>query len=99
MLFPRIKVETALSLTFWVHRPALAFFAFAIQVKFMRGKGFRYMHLKSILLGGALAANLFAASAMAEDCPGNPDAMGVSRTIVIDPKEMPTLGGHQYNSR
>ena len=65
----------------------------------MWGKGFRYMHLKSILLGGALAAGLLAGPAMAEDCPGNPDAMGVSRTIVIDPKEMPTLGGHQYNSR
>ncbi len=35
---------------------------------------------------------------MAEDCPGNPEPMGVSRTIVIDPKETPTLGGHQYNT-
>lgn len=68
----------------------------------MRGKGIQYMRLKSILLGGAFAASLVAASVAAvhaEDCPGNPDAMGVSRTIVIDPKETPTLGGHQYNSR
>lgn len=69
----------------------------------MRGKGIHYMRLKSILLGGLFAASLAAASlspaAHAEDCPGNPDAMGVARTIVIDPKETPTLGGHQYNSR
>jgi len=65
----------------------------------MRGKGFQFMRLKSILFGGAFATCLVAAPAIAEDCPGNPDAMGVSRTIVIDPKETPTLGGHQYNSR
>jgi peptidoglycan/xylan/chitin deacetylase (PgdA/CDA1 family) len=65
----------------------------------MRGKGFQFMRLKAILFGGALAASLLAGPSMAEDCPGNPDAMGVSRTIVIDPKEMPTLGGHQYNTR
>lgn len=61
------------------------------------------MRLKSIVLGGAVAASFVAVllppAVHAEDCPGNPDAMGVSRTIVIDPKEMPTLGGHQYNSR
>lgn len=61
------------------------------------------MRFKSVLLGGVFAACFVAAQipfvAMAEDCPGNPDAMGVSRTIVIDPKETPTLGGHQYNSR
>jgi len=60
------------------------------------------MRMKSILLGGALAASFSAAlslPATAEDCPGNPDAMGVSRTIVIDPKETPVLGGHQYDAR
>ncbi|HWK86520.1 MAG TPA: polysaccharide deacetylase family protein [Xanthobacteraceae bacterium] len=61
------------------------------------------MRLKSVLLGGFFAASLVAASlpstVHAEDCPGNPEAMGVSRTIAIDPKETPTLGGHQYNSR
>lgn len=61
------------------------------------------MRLKSVLLGGVFAAGLVAAllpsAVHAEDCPGNPEAMGVSRTIAIDPKETPTLGGHQYNSR
>jgi peptidoglycan/xylan/chitin deacetylase (PgdA/CDA1 family) len=61
------------------------------------------MRLKSVLLGGVFAASLVAAllpaAVHAEDCPGNPEAMGVSRTIEIDPKETPTLGGHQYNSR
>lgn len=69
----------------------------------MRGKGIQVMRIKSILLGGAVAASLFATlspfMALAEDCPGNPDAMGVSRTIVIDPAETPVLGGHQYNAK
>jgi len=100
MSFLRARVKgTPSPSTMWVHRAGSPFSSPAIQVKFMWGKGFRYMHLESILLGGALAAGLLAGPAMAEDCPGNPDAMGVSRTIVIDPKEMPTLGGHQYNSR
>jgi peptidoglycan/xylan/chitin deacetylase (PgdA/CDA1 family) len=83
--------------------PRHGFFRPAVQVKFMRGKGIHDMRLKSVLLGGVFAASLVTASlpsaVHAEDCPGNPDAMGVSRTIVIDPKETPTLGGHQYNSR
>ncbi len=29
-------------------------------------------------------------------CPGNPDALGVSRTIAIDPKTSPFLGRLQY---
>ena len=45
---------------------------------------------------GTLAACLVACPALAEDCPGNPDAMGTSRTIKIDPKEFPLIGVHQY---
>ncbi|HLH94716.1 MAG TPA: polysaccharide deacetylase family protein [Xanthobacteraceae bacterium] len=33
----------------------------------------------------------------AEDCPGHPGAMGVSRTIVLDPAEHPRLGTLQYD--
>ena len=36
------------------------------------------------------------APASAGDCPGNPDAIGTSRTIVVDPLEHPRLGGMQY---
>lgn len=35
-------------------------------------------------------------SARAADCPGNPGALGVSRTIVVDPKEHPRIGTMQY---
>jgi peptidoglycan/xylan/chitin deacetylase (PgdA/CDA1 family) len=33
---------------------------------------------------------------MAGQCPGNPDAIGTSRTIVVDPTEYTLLGGLQY---
>jgi peptidoglycan/xylan/chitin deacetylase (PgdA/CDA1 family) len=32
----------------------------------------------------------------AEDCPGNPDAIGTSRTIVVDPAEHPRIGAMNY---
>jgi peptidoglycan/xylan/chitin deacetylase (PgdA/CDA1 family) len=34
--------------------------------------------------------------AAAADCPGNPAALGVSRTLVVDPTEHTRLGGLQY---
>jgi len=37
-----------------------------------------------------------ASAARAGDCPGNPDALGTSRTIVVDPKEHPRIGTMQY---
>jgi peptidoglycan-N-acetylglucosamine deacetylase len=40
---------------------------------------------------------LFGATALeAAECPGNPDALGTSRTIVVDPTEHPRLGSMQY---
>lgn len=35
-------------------------------------------------------------SVWAADCPGNPDAIGTSRTIVVDPTEHPRVGSFQY---
>ncbi|MDB5655104.1 MAG: polysaccharide deacetylase [Tardiphaga sp.] len=32
----------------------------------------------------------------AANCPGNPDAIGTSRTIVVDPREHPRIGTMQY---
>src|SRR5882724_11106260 len=32
----------------------------------------------------------------AEDCPGHPDALGTSRTLVVDPLEHPRVGVMQY---
>jgi peptidoglycan/xylan/chitin deacetylase (PgdA/CDA1 family) len=34
--------------------------------------------------------------AVAGDCPGNPDAIGTSRTIVVDPTEHPRIGAMNY---
>jgi peptidoglycan/xylan/chitin deacetylase (PgdA/CDA1 family) len=37
-----------------------------------------------------------AAGAMAADCPGNPNALGTSRTITIKPSDFPLVGREQY---
>lgn len=34
--------------------------------------------------------------ASAADCPGHPDALGTSRTLVVDPREYPIIGTMQY---
>jgi peptidoglycan-N-acetylglucosamine deacetylase len=40
---------------------------------------------------------LFAAhAASAADCPGHPNALGTSRTLVVDPREHPRIGTMQY---
>jgi peptidoglycan/xylan/chitin deacetylase (PgdA/CDA1 family) len=43
-----------------------------------------------------LVAGLASQSALAEDCPGHPDAIGTSRTLVVDPREHPRIGTMQY---
>jgi peptidoglycan/xylan/chitin deacetylase (PgdA/CDA1 family) len=35
-------------------------------------------------------------SAIAGDCAGNPDALGTSRTLVVDPRAHPRIGSMQY---
>lgn len=35
---------------------------------------------------------------MAGSCPGNPDAIGTSRTIAVDPAELPRIGKMQYRN-
>ncbi|MBB4371616.1 peptidoglycan/xylan/chitin deacetylase (PgdA/CDA1 family) [Bradyrhizobium sp. cir1] len=37
-----------------------------------------------------------AQAAHAADCPGHPDALGTSRTLVVDPREHPRIGTMQY---
>lgn len=48
--------------------------------------------------GVALATAMCVSSlqAFAADCPGNPDALGTSRTIVVDPTEHRRIGVMQY---
>jgi peptidoglycan/xylan/chitin deacetylase (PgdA/CDA1 family) len=43
-----------------------------------------------------LLVSIAVVPAVAADCPGNPTALGVSRTIVVDPTEHAKLGGLQY---
>jgi peptidoglycan/xylan/chitin deacetylase (PgdA/CDA1 family) len=52
--------------------------------------------MRLFLLSGALAAGLFVCPALAEDCPGNPDALGTSRTIAVDPAKTPRIGSMSY---
>ncbi|TCT02431.1 polysaccharide deacetylase family protein [Aquabacter spiritensis] len=53
--------------------------------------------MRSIFLAGALVA-LAGAAGAAETCPGNPNAIGTSREITIDPKQTPFLGNLQYKT-
>jgi peptidoglycan/xylan/chitin deacetylase (PgdA/CDA1 family) len=52
--------------------------------------------MRLILLSGALAAGFFVCPALAGDCPGNPDALGTSRTIAVDPAKTPRIGTMSY---
>ena len=45
---------------------------------------------------GFVAALSGAGPASAESCPGNPDALGTSRTIVVSPQEYQRVGSMQY---
>lgn len=48
----------------------------------------------TVLLLGLLV--LASPAAFAADCPGHPDALGTSRTLVVDPREHPRIGTMQY---
>src|SRR4029078_686876 len=43
-----------------------------------------------------LLTSAAAQAALAADCPGHPDAIGTSRTIVVDPRAHPIIGTMQY---
>ncbi len=49
-------------------------------------------------LGGVIIAGtlLFAAPARAQSCPGNPDAIGTSRVLTLEPGEVSRVGKIQY---
>jgi peptidoglycan/xylan/chitin deacetylase (PgdA/CDA1 family) len=52
--------------------------------------------MRGVIPAVMAATLLTATAAIAGECPGNPDAIGTSRTIVVDPLEHPRLGGMQY---
>jgi len=55
--------------------------------------------LLSAVLGatvGLVAPACLPAPALAEDCPGHPDALGTSRVLVVDPSKIQRVGVMQY---
>jgi peptidoglycan-N-acetylglucosamine deacetylase len=76
---------------------------------FMIGRGFVGLRTRqgaalsglSLLFSSLFSLGLLACigaptAALAEDCPGHPDAIGTSRTLVVDPREHRLLGTMQY---
>jgi peptidoglycan/xylan/chitin deacetylase (PgdA/CDA1 family) len=55
-----------------------------------------FSFLVSFLVSLGLLAGIAAPAALAADCPGHPDAIGTSRTLVVDPREHRLLGTMQY---
>ena len=49
------------------------------------------------LFGLLLVVGLAVPGAAATDCPGNPNALGVSRVLVVDPVAHPRIGTMQYH--
>ena len=66
--------------------------AFLEMGKALSGNGARPL---AVLFLAMLASGI-AGSASAADCPGNPGALGTSRTLVVDPREHPRIGTMQY---
>lgn len=58
--------------------------------------GVRYRGRISVALCLGVLALFPAQRASAADCPGHPDALGTSRTLVVDPREYPIIGTMQY---
>jgi len=51
---------------------------------------------RSALLAVGLLTCFIAPAASAADCPGHPNALGTSRTLVVDPREHRLIGTMQY---
>src|SRR3954470_12099214 len=56
--------------------------------------GVRRWPLTALCVG--LLSSIGAQAASAADCPGHPDAIGTSRTLVVDPRDHPIIGTMQY---
>ena len=56
--------------------------------------GVRTRRSAALCLG--LLTCIAAQAVSAADCPGHPDALGISRTLVVDPREHPRIGTMQY---
>ena len=51
---------------------------------------------RMLFLVGLILGAMAAAKARAADCPGNPNALGTSRVMAVDPREFPRVGIVQY---
>jgi peptidoglycan/xylan/chitin deacetylase (PgdA/CDA1 family) len=58
------------------------------------GVGVRTRRWAGLLAG--LVAGIASGTALAGNCPGHPDALGTSRTLVVDAKAHPLIGTMQY---
>jgi peptidoglycan/xylan/chitin deacetylase (PgdA/CDA1 family) len=63
---------------------------------FMSGKSAGVWARRWAALAFGIIACLAAPCALAADCPGHPNALGTSRTLVVDPREHPRIGTMQY---
>ena len=54
------------------------------------------MICRMLLLIGLILSAMAAAKARAADYPGNPNALGTSRVMTIDPQKFPRIGTVQY---
>jgi peptidoglycan/xylan/chitin deacetylase (PgdA/CDA1 family) len=63
------------------------------------GKVPKVFAVAALCAAGVIGALLGAAPARADSCPGNPDALGTSRTIVVSPQEYQQLGSMQYKDK
>jgi peptidoglycan-N-acetylglucosamine deacetylase len=64
---------------------------------FFMGGAWRGVRLwRQTALACGLLAGLAVHTASAADCPGHPNALGTSRTLVVDPREHPRIGTMQY---
>src|ERR1700738_1709627 len=52
--------------------------------------------LCTVLSVGLLSGLAAQPASAAADCPGHPDALGISRTLVVDPREHTKIGTMQY---
>ncbi len=59
-------------------------------------KGWGFLLAAALAASGISGALLGAAPARAESCPGNPNALGTSRVLVVDPNEYKLIGTLQY---
>src|SRR6476659_10059552 len=52
---------------------------------------------RTLILIATMLGAMAAAKARADDCPGNPNALGTKRVITVDPREYPRIGTAQYS--